>query len=364
MYLSPLHDTHVRLGAKLVEFAGWNMPVMYRGIIEEHTYTRHGASLFDVSHMGRLQFAGDDVEGCLQRVCTRNLSDMQVGQGRYSHICREDGGILDDVIISRDENRWLMVCNASNREKLVNWIRQHTTGRKFQLTDLTFETAMVAIQGPKAVEECSRLLPFDLKSIKRYGFLAGVYLTFSYVISRSGYTGEDGFEITVPAKVVPLLVPRLFGDHEVEATTLIRPAGLGARDTLRLEAAMPLYGHELSEAWDSLTAGQGWCVDLNKDFIGADAMRKLHAHGLKRTIVGLELEGRRTARQGYEVYAGDRAVGAVTSGCLSPTLGKSIAMALVGADFADEGRELTVDLSGKPNPCKVVKLPFYKRSKT
>lgn len=363
MNRSPLHNIHVQLGAKMVDFAGWEMPVMYRGIIEEHNYTRSEISLFDVSHMGRLHFVGEDAKACLQRICTRNLTETQVGQCCYTHICREDGGILDDVIVSRDENRWIMVCNASNREKIVDWIRQQTAGRKFEMTDETFSTAMIAIQGAKALDECDRLLPFDVKSIKRYRFISGCYMTFNYAIFRSGYTGEDGFEIVVPAKAVPLLVPKLFGDGLETGNALIKPAGLGARDTLRLEAGMPLYGHELSEDWDSLTAGQSWCVDLSKDFIGAEAMRKLQADGLERTVVGLELEGKRTARQGYEIYAGSRPVGKVTSGCLSPTLGKSIAMAMIAVEFAGEGSALEVDFNGKRTPCNVVKLPFYKRSK-
>lgn len=345
----------------MVDFAGWEMPVMYRGIIEEHNHTRNAASLFDVSHMGRLRFTGDDVAACLQRICTRNLDGMEAGQSRYAHVCREDGGILDDVIVSRDQDRWMMVCNASNREKIVAWIRRHTVGRSFELTDLTTSTAMVAVQGPKAVQECDRLLPVDVKTIKRYHFIAGCYMTFDYMIFRSGYTGEDGFEVVLPARAVPLVGQKIFGRDADGA--LLKPGGLGARDTLRLEAAMPLYGHELTEQWDSLTAGQAWCVDLEKDFIGADAMRKISQTGPRRIIVGLELEGRRTARQGYGVYAGDRPVGEVTSGCLSPTLGKSIAMALVSTDFADLDRELEVDFNGKRNACKVVKLPFYKRRK-
>ena len=363
MKQSPLHSTHIRLGAKMVDFAGWNMPVTYRGIVEEHNYTRNAVSLFDVSHMGRLRFVGDDVEACLERVCTRKLAGTEIGQCRYSHVCREDGGVLDDVIVSRDEGYWTMVCNASNRKKIVAWIRRQTAGRKFELIDETLETAMVALQGPLAVEECARLLPFEVKSIKRYRFKSGVLVTFNYAVYRSGYTGEDGFEIVVPAKAVPLVAPRLFGDEADAADSPIQPAGLGARNTLRLEAGMPLYGHELSEEWDSLTAGQGWCVHLEKDFIGAEAMRKLQTKGLGRTIVGLELEGRRTARQGYAVHAGDHAVGKVTSGCLSPTLGKSIAMALVGTEHADEGDELQIDFNGRRTACKVVKLPFYKQSK-
>jgi aminomethyltransferase len=346
-----------------VEFAGWNMPVMYRGIIEEHHYTRSAASWFDVSHMGRLRFVGDEVETGLQRLCTRNLAGMEVGQCRYSHVCRPDGGILDDVIVSRDEHHWGMVCNASNREKIVSWIRQQTAGCRFELIDETLETAMVAVQGPQAVAECTRLLPLDLQTIGRYRFISGTYLTFRYAIFRSGYTGEDGFEIVLPAKAVPLVAPKLLGDDAEADAALLKPAGLGARDSLRLEAAMPLYGHELTEEWDSLTAGQAWCVDLEKDFIGAEAMRRFKAFGLKRTLVGLELEGRRTARPGYAVCAGDRTVGKVTSGCLSPTLGKSIAMALIDTEWADAGRELQVDFNGKPHAAQAVKLPFYKRSK-
>lgn len=345
----------------MVEFAGWNMPLLYRGIIEEHHYTRTAASSFDVSHMGRLKFTGVDVEACLQRICTRNFAGMEVGQSRYAHVCREDGGILDDVIVSRYEKHWGMVCNAANREKIIEWLRRHTEGKEFELADLTFSTAMIALQGPQATGECDRLLPFDLKGIKRYRFIAGSYLTFEYAIFRSGYTGEDGFELVVPAKVVPLMMPYLGGDGDALSRSVIKPAGLGARDTLRMEAAMPLYGHELTEDWDSLTAGQAWCVDLEKEFIGVEAMRKLKARGLERTLVGLELEGRRTARQGFSVYSAERRVGTVTSGCLSPTLGRSIAMALVGAEHAEVGRELTVDVSGKQTPCKVVKLPFYSR---
>ncbi|MCP4593092.1 MAG: glycine cleavage system aminomethyltransferase GcvT [bacterium] len=364
MRKAPLHSAHVRLGAKMVDFAGWQMPVMYQSIVEEHRYTRSAVSLFDVSHMGRFKLTGDDVEACLQYVCTRNLATAEVGQSCYTHICREDGGVLDDVIVSRAEDHWLMVCNASNRERIVEWLRTHTSGRRFDLSDETLDTAMVALQGPQAVEECVRLLPMDVRSIGRYRFLAGCFMTFNYSIFRSGYTGEDGFEIVVPARAIPLIAPRLLGEGTAEASTPIRPAGLGARDTLRLEAGMPLYGHELSDEWDSLSAGQGWCVDLEKDFIGVQALRKLKAEGLRRKIVGLELESKRTARQGYAVCAGGREVGKVTSGCLSPTLGKSIAMALVEVESSAPGSELEVDFRGRPSVARVVKLPFYKRQKT
>ncbi|GMV98118.1 MAG: aminomethyltransferase [Phycisphaerae bacterium] len=344
----------------MVDFAGWEMPLLYTGIIEEHLHTRRAASLFDVSHMGRLELRGKDAEAVLQRVCTRQLADAQPGQSRYSHVCNERGGILDDVIVSRYEDHWLVVCNASNREKIVNWLLRHSAGRDVTLEDQTESTVMVALQGPGVIPALREKLPLPIGDLKRYRFLWGEYLGFSYSIFRSGYTGEDGVEVIVPAAVMPLvggLLGTLLGGENG-----LKPAGLGARDTLRLEAAMPLYGHELNEDVDSITAGQAWCVDLNKDFIGAEPMRRLVASGLSRKLVGLELEGRRIARQRASVHSGGEAVGEVTSGTFSPTLGKSIALAFVRADLAEPGTGLEVDLGGRRSGATVVKLPFYKRS--
>jgi aminomethyltransferase len=346
----------------MVEFAGWSMPVMYRGIIEEHTHTRNHCSVFDVSHMGRLKLVGEDAGRLLDRLCTRNLDGMEPGVCRYTHMCREDGGILDDMIVSRFDDSWGVVCNASNREKIVSWITRHTNGQAVDLQDQTFDTAMVALQGPKAVAQAQSLIPIDLAEVGRYRFKAGTYLMTRYAIYRSGYTGEDGYEIVLPAGIAGMLAGQLLGKAD-DPDAVILPAGLGARDTLRLEAGMPLYGHELHEEIDSLTAGQGWCVDLDKDFIGAEEMRKRKASGFRQALVGLELEGRRTARQHYTVCAGDTAIGEVTSGCLSPTLGKSIAMAFVETGHAEAGTELAVDFNGKPTPARVVTLPFYKRPK-
>lgn len=348
------------MGAKMVEFAGWNMPVMYRSIIDEHNHTRTKCSVFDVSHMGRLRVRGDDAFDLLQRLCTRNLDGMGPGVCRYSHMCKEDGGILDDLIVSRYDDGWGIVCNASNREKIVNWIRSHIGNQQVELVDETLDTAMVALQGPLALDLAKAMIPIDLSGVKRYRFASGVYMFTRYTIFRSGYTGEDGYEVVVPAGVVRLLAGQLFREGP-DAT--IRPAGLGARDTLRLEAGMPLYGHELSEDIDSVSAGQAWCVDLEKDFVGAEAMRRVQAAGRARTLVGLELEGRRTARQHFAVLHNGQTVGEVTSGCLSPTLGKSVAMALIVPEHAEAGTELAVDFGGRPNDARVVKLPFYKRAK-
>ena len=355
---SPLNSYHEKMGARMVEFAGWSMPLLYRGIVEEHQHTRTAASLFDVSHMGRIYVTGNDAERFLDWICTRRLADMPVGASRYSHICREDGGILDDVIVSRYEDHFLVVCNGANRDKINAWLTKHASDFAVKLDDRTQRTAMVAIQGPKAIPTVEKLLSVDLSGLKRYHFTQKIFMTYRYSIFRAGYTGEDGVELVLPVELVKLALPAIPGANEGEQ--VIKPAGLGARDSLRLEAGMPLYGHELTEEWDSLTARQGWCVQLEKDFIGAEAMRRIKADGLKRRIVGLELEGRRTARQGYAVTADGEAVGTVTSGVLSPTLGKSIAMALVHAGHATEGTELAVDFGGKPTAAKVVKLPFYK----
>lgn len=345
----------------MVDFAGWNMPVMYRSIIDEHNHTRSKCSVFDVSHMGRLKVSGDDSFALLQRVCTRNLEGMEPGVCRYSHVCKDDGGVLDDLIVSRFDDHWGIVCNASNREKILGWLHGHAKGKAVQIEDETFATAMVALQGPAAVEQAKALLPVDLSGVQRYRFASGVYMMTRYAIYRSGYTGEDGYEIVVPAGIVKMLAPKLFGWGSTDVNHVIQPAGLGARDTLRLEAGMPLYGHELHEDVDPLTAGQSWCVDLNKDFIGGEPMRKLAETGLKQKLVGLELEGRRTARPHHGIQADGHRVGEVTSGCLSPTLGKSIAMAYVETEYSAEGTELEVDLGGRPQPARIVKLPFYRR---
>lgn len=362
MLRTPLYDIHLQFGGRMVEFAGWEMPVQFRGIVEEHNHTRNSCSAFDVSHMGRLKLTGKDCESFLNWMCTRNLAGAEVGRSYYSHICREDGGILDDVIVSRFEGHWGIVCNASNRDKIVSWLRAHLDGRNVEIGDETMATAMVACQGPKTLEMAKELTGSDLSGLKRYHFTVRPVGAKAVVTYRSGYTGEDGVEVVLPAGMVPFLVPRLLGTPEAPHP-VIRPAGLGARDTLRIEAAMPLYGHELSEDWDSLSAGQAWCVDLEKDFVGAQAMRKVKAAGVPRRLVGLELDGRRIARQHAPVSAGGRRVGEVTSGTLGPTLGKSIAMAFVPAEHAAEGGGVEVEVGGKPVPARIVKLPFYKRAR-
>lgn len=346
----------------MVPFAGWEMPVQFAGIIEEHNHTRTSCSVFDVSHMGRLKITGKDAGSFLNYVCTRNLSTAEPGRSLYSHVCREDGGILDDIIVSRFESHWGIVCNASNRGKIISWLNKHGTGRDVQIADETMATAMIACQGPKTFELAKDIANADLTTLKRYHFRVRDLGPVNLTVYRTGYTGEDGIELVLPAMLVAPLIPRLLGTP-TSPNPAIKPAGLGARDTLRMEAGMPLYGHELNEDVDPLSAGQAWCVDLEKDFIGAEAMRKLKEQGLPRRLVGLELDGRRIARQHYKVYGSADEVGEITSGTLSPTLGKSIAMAFVGEQNAGLDTSLEVEISGKRVPARVVPLPFYKRPK-
>ena len=359
---TPFHEFHVNAGARMVDFAGWEMPILYRGIVEEHEHTRKSGSLFDVSHMGRLSFSGPQALALLDRVLTRKISDQRVGQSRYSLVCNESGGILDDVIVSRDQKNWLLVCNASNRERVVRHFNDVRRAGDFDVdvVDQTTATAMVALQGPKVIEKLSAVLPVDLASLKRYHFASDSLMLIKFTVFRSGYTGEDGVELILPAKAASMAM-KLLGGKMDRPEASIKPAGLGARDTLRLEAGMPLYGHELTENTDPISAGLAWAVDLSKDFIGAPALRQVAEAGPKRKLVGLELDGNRIARQGAPVVKDGKPIGEVTSGTLSPTLGKSIAMAYIDAAHATEGTALEVDLKGTLNAAKVVKLPFYKR---
>jgi len=361
MLRTALYETHKRLGARLVEFGGWEMPVMYRGIQEEHVHTRTAASAFDVSHMGRLVISGDWAEGLLQWVCTRNIGKLKVGRSGYSHVCNSYGGILDDVIVSRYETHFLMVCNAGNRDKILAHLKHEAHGREVTIDDLTARTVMIAVQGPATMDLFQKHVPIKLDGMSRYGFITGSYMGTGYSIFRSGYTGEDGVEVVLPAAAGVMVWDFLTQDGGEDRVN-VRPAGLGARDTLRLEAAMPLYGHELNENVDPISAGCKWAVDLEKDFLGVEALRRVDSEGPRRKITGLVLDGKRIARQGSKVFAGGQEVGEVTSGTLSPTLEKSIAMAYVDAAKSAMGEKLEVDLRGSRAGATVVALPFYKRA--
>lgn len=360
MLETPLHAWHQSHGAKMVEFGGWDMPIQYTAITPEHHAVRRAAGLFDIAHMGRLKFTGTDAERFLNHITTNDVSALQVGQIQYSLVTNENGGVLDDILVYRFANYWLVVVNASNRIKILDWIETRRTGFDFAVEDLTPTWFMLALQGPLSVALLSPYCSSPIGDMKYYTGLETTVLGQSAIVSRTGYTGEDGFEVMLPVSHGIKLWETLLGAGHDQG---VLPAGLGCRDTLRLEAAMPLYGHELNETTDPFTAGLAFAVKLDKGpFIGREALVQAKASAARPKRIGLELAIKRIAREGTEVFSreGTR-VGHVTSGTASPTLDKSIAMAYVTPDVAAVGTELEVDIRGQRVAAKVVKLPFYRR---
>ncbi len=363
----------------MVDFAGWSMPVQYTSIVDEHHATRRQAGLFDISHMGRLRFDGSGAGPLLDSLLTRRVDNLKVGQVRYSLMTNESGGILDDVLVYRVAERdgagehHLLVVNASNREKIVAWIEQHLaadTTVDAKMTDLTFDWAMIAVQGPVAVELAGEFVDVDPAAMKYYtvtptivGLESGAKL--DALVSRTGYTGEDGVELIVPSEWAAELWQELLDRGASRGAT---PVGLGARDTLRLEAAMPLYGHELDEAISPQQAGLDFAVNLTRgrggpprDFPGADVMRGLVDDATLPRRVGLVADGGRAPREHCPVLFDGKVVGEVTSGTHSPTLGHPIAMAYVAPQAAAVGTDVVVDVRGRQLPARVAELPFYTR---
>jgi aminomethyltransferase len=349
-----LYSWHVGRKARMVPFGGWEMPVQYTGVVEEHKAVRSHAGLFDISHMARLSFGGPDATAFLEHVFTNSVAGMKLDQVRYGLICNDAGGILDDVLVYRWPYGYSMVVNASNRAKIVAWLGVKKSGFQVEMSDETDNTAMLAVQGPAAVKLCAGMFDFDANELKYYYAKPTLYCRQGAIVSRTGYTGEDGLEIIVPNELALTLAEELVGKGA-------KPCGLGARDTLRLEAAMPLYGHEMTETIDPLSAGLGWAVKLEKDFIGRAA---LQSKTVTLTRVGLVLEGKRAAREGSPVLSHDgQPLGQVTSGSYGPWVEKSIAMATVPLTHAALGTTLTVDIRGTLTPATVMALPFYKRAK-
>lgn len=370
MLRTPFYSFHKEHGAKFVDFAGWEMPILYTSILEEHRQVRAAGGLFDVSHMGRLKISGRHARRLMERLLTRRVSDMEPLSCRYSMICNDQGGVLDDVVVYRFSDHWLLVVNASNRAKIIEHIKAVKADLVVDLQDQTESTAMVALQGPKVMETVGKFSR-EVPTLKRYHFCTKNLLILKMTISRTGYTGEDGIEVILPANMANMAIKLLVKESPDPNNAVMKPTGLGARDTLRMEAGMPLYGHELHEQIDPLSAGLAFAVSLDKDqdengekFIGQDALKSIAAQGPKQKLVGLKLEGKRTPRQGMKVMRGDSAVGQVTSGCLSPTLGYPIAMAYVESASAAIDQVLAVNLGSETVAAQVVKLPFYKRKPT
>jgi aminomethyltransferase len=341
----------------MVEFAGWDMPVQYTSIIEEHQAVRTASGLFDISHMGRLSFGGPDALALIQQVYTNNAGTMKDCQARYGLICNAQGGIRDDVLVYRWPYGYAMVVNACNREKIVAWLAEHKGSRNVEVSDRTQDTCMVAVQGPQALAQCRGLTAADLDKLHYYFAVPTTYKGKPCVVSRTGYTGEEGLELMVGAGQAVELWEELTARG-------VKPCGLGARDTLRLEAGMPLYGHELSEEIDPLQAGLGWAVKMDKgDFVGWEALTRRQQDASRRRRVGLVLEGKRIAREGAVVTLQGREVGRVTSGTFAPTLNKAIVMAYLDPKLTAPGTACEVDVRGKQAAARAVPLPFYRRSR-
>ncbi|MDX1944027.1 MAG: glycine cleavage system aminomethyltransferase GcvT [Pirellulaceae bacterium] len=368
---TPLFDWHAAHGGRMVDFAGWSMPVQYGSIVEEHQRARRGAALFDVSHMGRLRFDGPGAAALLDRLLTRKVVGMGPGKIRYSLVCRDDGGILDDVLVYHLPEHagglyHLLVVNASNRQKIVDWIGSRMRpDDDARFVDQTAATAMIAVQGPAALAIVEPLAGADIGGL---GYYTGIPTTIAgrpAIVSRTGYTGEDGCELIVPAEAALEIWEKILtGGKSAGAAA----SGLGARDTLRLEAAMPLYGHELSETINPIQAGLGFAVNLEgRDFCGRAALVAAKQDKTLPVRVGLELAGRRAPREHYPILSpggGETApavCGEITSGTFSPTLQKPIGMGYVRPELAAVGTQLLVDIRGSHEAATVVRLPFYSR---
>ncbi len=361
---TPLYERHRALGARLVEFGGWEMPVQYSGILEEHRTVRERAGLFDVCHMGEFRVEGAGALDFLQRLVPNNVARLTDNQALYTQILRPDGGTLDDLIIYRmAEGRYMVVVNAGTMEKDWAWFSEHATGQAdFTLTNVSAQTGLIALQGPRAQAILQPLTQTPLADIAYYHCQPGEVTGITCVISRTGYTGEDGFELYCAGDQVGALWDALLDAGKPEG---LIPAGLGARDTLRLEAGYCLYGHELTEEITPLEAGLAWTVKLDKgvDFIGRDALVAEKAQGLRRKLVGIELTERGVPRAEYPILQHGEPVGALTSGAMAPTLGKPIGMGYMRAGDMAAGSVIAIEIRGKQVPAVIVPLPFYKRAR-
>jgi aminomethyltransferase len=358
---SPLHDVHTRLGASFTDFAGWSMPLRYGSELAEHKAVREAAGLFDLSHMGEIELTGPEAGRALDYALVGKLSSVKPGRARYTMICDAEGGVLDDLVVYRiGEDHFMVVANASNAAVVHRELRARAEGFAVEVADRSTACALIAVQGPRAVEVIGGVCDADLPALPYYGCVPTVIGGHDVLLARTGYTGEDGFEIYSEATHAEDVWAA------VSAFEFLLPAGLACRDTLRLEAGMPLYGNELTADMTPFDAGLGRVVKFDKaaDFVGRAALERRRDAGdaVEQVLVGLVGDGRRAARHGYPVMDGDQQVGTVTSGALSPTLGHPIAMAYVPPALTNPGTKLTVDIRGKAMPVSVVKLPFYKRA--
>ena len=352
---TPLRDVHAAAGAKMVPFGGWDMPVQYTGIIEEHRRVRSAVGLFDISHMGEFEVRGPGALAAIQTLTTNDASTLAIGQVQYSLLCYPEGGIVDDLTLYRlAEDHYMLTVNASNIDKDWAWVSEHGKGADWK--NVSAETGLLAVQGPKAEAVVHRLADRDVTRVLYYHFAQGAVAGVPCLISRTGYTGEDGFELYAPAAQLEPLWHALMDAGKRDG---IQPIGLGARDTLRLEMKFALYGNDIDETTNPLEAGLGWVVKPAKgEFIGRAAIEAMRAAGVTRKLAGFEMAERAVARHGYRLLKDGAPVGVVTSGSFSPSLERCIGMGYVRADLAPVGTELDVDIRGQAHRARVAKTPF------
>ena len=355
---TPLYETHVAMGGRMVEFAGYELPVQYpTGPTVEHHAVRTAAGLFDIDHMGQFELAGPDVKAFLQGIQVWDISDMTEGDAHYSLLCYEDGTVVDDIFLYKLSNRWLMIVNAANRAKDWAWIEHHLDHYDVALIERSDDLAMLALQGPKAEQILQKLTTYPLHTVATRTAIETTIGGMHVLAGRTGYTGEDGFELYVPADGVVEFWNQLLEAGKEDG---LLACGLAARDSLRFEACMPLYGHELSAQINPLEARLGWTVSWNKPFIGRNALLKVRLEKPEKLLVGLEMVDKAVPREHYAVAFEGKIVGHVTSGMKSPTLGRFLAMAYVPPEYSALGTRLDVIVRDQPKQAIVVKRPFYR----
>ena len=350
---------HQQLGAKLVEFGGYEMPVLYSSIMDEHKNVRNSVGVFDVSHMGEFEIHGNDALALVQKITTNDVAKLSNGKVQYSSMCYEDGGIVDDLLVYHLGDRFMAVVNASNLTKDLEWMRSHAAGLDVEIIDQSEQTSLLAIQGPSSLASLQKLTGADLSTIPYYSFIQTTLAGVEMIVSRTGYTGELGFEIYFDSSIS--IGERVWKSvMEAGEEFGIKPIGLGARDTLRLEMGFCLYGNDIDQTTNPLEAGLGWITKLDKgNFIGRDTLIKAKQEGLKRKLVGFQIEGEKAfPRHYYELRSQGKTIGSVTSGTVSPTLEKGIGMGYVASGSSSPGTSIQVMIRQKEVPARVVKLPF------
>ncbi len=360
MKQTPLYNRHKALGARFLVFADWEMPLQYSSVLDEHHAVRKSAGLFDVSHLVRIEIKGEDAIPFINKLITIDLEKLKQGYSQYTLLCDENGGIIDDLLVYKKPDGSILLCaNAINREKVIAWLEKHSSHYNVEIRDITDATAQIAIQGPEAKEILQKLTSTNLSEIKRFAFAEINFDGITLLVSRTGYTGEDGFEIYPPASIAESVWDRLLATG---AASGLKPAGLGARDTLRLEMGYLLYGNDIAQKATPLEAGMERFISFEKgDFIGREALISQRQKGVKRRLVGFEMIDKGIPRQGYKILAKGIEIGAVTSGNMSPTLKNGIGLGYVNIGYDKTGDEIVIEIRGKNALAKVASLPFYRK---